>query len=725
MVTTSLLALALALRQGPTIGLLDQLAQKRNVATLDKFLEGAPRKISPFRVLATNGPYDGGRFGWHAIPMHTPDGRDLVVFSTALTMQDTGELVFQRQVEKLVYIPEDDTEGVRIVHHQFDVKIEPSTKELAVRDRVRFEAKSDGRRGFLIRLAPEYKVSKVQDPDGNPLSFAQAGGVIALKKPDTTVFSLDLTYTGVVDSPNYGGSISKKEASLADDYWYPTIGRQPATYEIRLGVPQPWIPLAQGELISEVDEPNWHFARFKMDVPTTYFTIAAAPYNIAQRDIDGRRYFVYSVARKAEEFRHQAEQYDSILRFYESKFGKYPFTRWGALISTVYGSGALEAYSFATYGNDVPGEDAHETAHTWWGGIVPNSYLHSLWNESFAVFSDGLYHREVPIGNTEERRKAFVSVPQVNSAFEEATCQDSGVEVGSAASALGYGKGAFVLQMLETELGTETMIACMKSFFDNRPKDRTAEWSDFEAAVKRVAGDPHKGFFDEWLRRTGWAKPRVSEVSLREGAIVGKVGFTGPRYTIKMEAMVQYADGRRDFTTIDTSKESFSIPVSGGKPVLLSLDPWRRVLRSIAPDETPIEIERFSGHVFRDSACPEYRPDLASENSAAQFMDSQLAGSVLVGNPETFPAMRPLCERVGFHVKGSKLTYKGTTIDLSQGTATAVVDLPEGGRCMIALGRSDVRPDAGHSRLCLTDNLGRFLRGETEPKTSGTLTFKL
>lgn len=723
LILPNLLASDLGQPAGPTLASLDDLAQKRNVAALEDLLTGPKRRVSPFRVLATNGPYDGGRFGWRAIGMHTPDGRDLVVFSTSLTMQDTGELVFERQGGKLAYIPEDDSEHVRILNHKFKVKFEPTAKNVEVEDDIQFESQTGAGNGFLVRLGSEYQVSKVTDHEGNILPFTQAGGVVALKRPNAMVFALRFTYAGTVDKPNYGGSISGREASLADDYWYPTIARQPSTYDIELRAPQPWTCVAQGDLVSEKDEANWHIVNYHMAVPTVYFSISAAPYRMAIRAIDGRKYTVYSVARPASEFSHQAEYYDTILRFYESKFGKYPFQQWGAVISTVYGSGALEAYSFATYGNEVPGEDPHETAHTWWGGIVPNSYLHSLWNESFAVFCEGLFRREVNVGNQEERRLAFISTPQTSSEFEEAPCEESGVEIGPAASSLGYGKGSYVLQMLETEIGTERMIASMKSFFDERPKDRSAEWSDFEAAVGRVTGDPHKAFFDQWLRRTGWAKPKISDVSLNGDAVSGKIAFDGPRYDIPIEAMLQYADGHREFTTIDTSKDSFTLPVHG-KAVLLSVDPWRRVLRQIAPNEAPVGILGFRGKVFRDGAYKEYRPDLGAENSAADF-GGVLSGSILVGHPDTFPAMRELCEKVGFKVVHNSLTYKGTTVDLNSATASAVVDLPGGGHCMIALGRSDVPPNPGRARLALCDNLGRFLRGETEPKTGGNLTFKL
>jgi hypothetical protein len=54
-----------------------------------------------------------------------------------------------------------------------------------------------------------------------------------------------------------------------------------------------------------------------------------------------------------------------------------------------------------------------------------------------------------------------------------------------------------------------------------------------------------------------------------------------------------------------------------------------------------------------------------------------------------------------------------------------VVDLGSGKYCKISLGKTRHQPDFGEAHLGLTDDLGRFLRGETSPKTSGKLTYRL
>src|SRR5471030_449630 len=94
---------------------LDRLAQTKNVDELTKYLDVAPpNRHNPFRIIQTRGAYDVGRFGWHALPLKAPDGAEYVVFSTPLTSEDTGELLFQRVGEKLRFVPETTGYGIKL-----------------------------------------------------------------------------------------------------------------------------------------------------------------------------------------------------------------------------------------------------------------------------------------------------------------------------------------------------------------------------------------------------------------------------------------------------------------------------------------------------------------------------------------------------------------------------------------------------------------------------------
>jgi hypothetical protein len=85
--------------QAPDIKSLDTMAQNRDVAGLSQFLTPDSLKpINPIQVLKTNGAYETGKFGWHALELTPPDqSKTFVVLATPITSEDIGEMVFERQ----------------------------------------------------------------------------------------------------------------------------------------------------------------------------------------------------------------------------------------------------------------------------------------------------------------------------------------------------------------------------------------------------------------------------------------------------------------------------------------------------------------------------------------------------------------------------------------------------------------------------------------------------
>lgn len=719
--------------QGPDTATLDKLAQKRDVASLSKFLTPESLKgVNPLQVLQTNGAYDVGRYGWHVLDLNPLANVNEVVFSTPLTSEDIGEMLFQREGGALKYIPEDDALGVRIKRHHFDVSFDIPNKTVKITDGLDLQPTGSTNAGyFLFRMSPYLHVDSIESSKG-PVPYQQAGGITAM--PKSAVFNgdaevhLEVSYHGVVNLPQYAGSIVDNEAQLTNDYWYPMIARYPAAFDITVHSPKGWMAIAQGDQVSMNEDANGRTTVYEMDLPVTYYSLSIAPYKMATQMDGDIRISAWSLVRTPEQLQEQTELYKPILEFYNKNFAPFPFKGYGALCTTLYGGGALEAYSFATYGFGVPEEDAHEPSHTWWGGMIDNTYLHSMWNESFAVFCEGLYARSVPIGNPGERSTAFISDAEPRPAYNVATCQDASPWYGSPASDIGYGKGAAVLQMLENEIGHPMMLKTMQEWQQDNPKGEPGEWAGYEKAVAAATHRDYKWFFDEWIRRKGWARFEVKNIDWRDGLLTGKVYFSGEPYRIDCQVMIQYRDGHREYKIFNTTQTNagdhyeFSLPVAT-RPTLVSIDPWRRILRDSRDDESPPTLSNALGNVHRytDPKHPHWLGQLGGTSLDA--IPVNLDGTFLVGSPETLPAMAPLCKQVGFEVSGDKLTYQGTTIDLNDGGAMAIVDLPGGGHCVIGLGTYKVRPKYGRARLVLFDKLGRFLRGVTQPKTSGWMTF--
>ncbi len=710
---------------------IDALAKTRNADGMMAFAGPEVAALSkPFFFLKSNGPYDTGRFGWSALELRAPGGGQFIVFSTKITSEDYGEFLFAFDGSKLTrYIPETETGGFRIRHQTMDIHFDIPNKRAMLHSSVRIQRAKPGG-ALLLRLSPHYRVSKLHQQGERTLPFAQAGGIVAIQAPNEPEFTLSMSYSGVVDLPRYAGSITSREALLTNDYWYPMIGRMPATYEATVHVPKNWMAVAQGELAKDIEGPEGRTMTWRMDVPVTYWSLSAAPYSTLSTEVGGRKFIIWSLSMTPEQMKLQAELSAPVLDFYEKTFAKYPFSFWGAVDSPQYGGGALEAYSFATYGSGwLPDEDTHEPAHTWWGGLINNTYLNSLWNESFANYSGGLYHRENPTGNRAEKRLAFIQDADPGPGYAAAPMSKSGVFIGPPSSSLGYGRGADVLQMLEFELGTESMIKSLRHWLANHPKGEPGEWEDFEKAVKAASGRDMTTFFDEWVHRPGFVDFDIENVRWEGGAVVGDVAFRSEPYRLLCEAMLQYPDGKRSFTSIrfepNGKRASFRIPTAA-KPALVSLDPYRRILRPKRDNERPTELASAlrRSKRFVDPGRTGWLKNVPS-GAAITELPASLDNVFLVGSPDTLPVLRTLCDQAGFRVRGNQLEYDGTIIDLNKGGALAVLELPSGGQCLIGLGQTRRPAQLGRSRLAVFDDFGRFLRGKTDPKTSGFLTARL
>lgn len=713
---------------------LDRLAQKRDVAGLKLCVrESKSQDGSPLDIIRTEGAYGVGRFGWHAFDLSSADGKDkYVVLGTPLTSEDLGEILLKREDQKLVLVPEEEAFGATIQSHDFDVVFDIPHKVANIVDTVNVLYAENAPASILFRMSPCYRVSSITNSDGKTVPFRQASGVVSYLRCSAAGGSnkkerLTVRYGGVVNLPLFAASISEKEATLVNDYWYPMIARGPASYRVKVHAPRGWTTVAQGRKLREVQTKSETQTSFEMSRPVVYFSLISAPFRSESSTEFKRQITTWSAKLSSESMLAQDTLYGRIMEFFSSRFGAPPYPLFGAVDSQTYGGGALEAYTFATWGGGLPMEDAHETAHTWWGGLINNTYLHSFWNESFAVYSDGLYHRFLELGNPDERKLAFISDGQAAEDFDGAAIEHSGVNTGAIGSSLGYGKGSKVLQMLEEWLGPTAMVRAMRQWQIDHPVGKPGEWPDFESVLAKENPQREiRSFFDDWIRRPGYAK-FDAKAKWENGSVFITLDWKGPRFRMPLTVLLEMPGGQQVFRTVflDGKSDQIELP-SSVKPKLVSLDPWRQSVRMVEANESSVSLStslsRFPKLV--DPSHTDWLAQFGSPGNKATNGDN-LSGRFVVGSPENLPAIKPLCEKVGFEVAGNMLTYKGTQIDLRKGAALAVVDLPNGKTCVLGLGKVKVRPSLGRTRLILVDEYGRFLRGVTEPKITGHLTFKL
>lgn len=705
-----MVSLLLFLRLEPSVETLTELAKKKDIAALSKYSTGSG---SEFKVLK-GGAYDVGRFGWTAKDHHFED-RDYVVFTTPLTSQDTGELVFERKGDKLKYTDELDRDGLRIRHQKLRVDFDIDKKQAFFKGALDVEIAPNDKAYHLLRYSPCYHVSKLS-VGGKALDYKQTGGVVMIGKLPLGKHQIDVEYDGTVNLPLYAGSINKDSVTLTNDYWYAMANRMPMTYSLQVeDFGEGWIPVGQGEPGSDVVEEKKTYKTFSMKLPAIYWSLTVLKAKKVSESIDNRELTMWSPRVAPERMALQPKLYAPIISLFDASFAKFPFTRYGALDSPSYGGGALEAYSYATYGGGLPDEDAHEPSHTWFGGILPNTYLKSFWNESFAVWCQDYYQRNVKIGNALDRQEAFSTVCMPSDSYNEAPLMKSGAAIGPVASDLGYGKGALVLNMLEQLVGTQNMVECIRDWFKGHPKGEPAEWEDFEKVVlRRMANLKLEDFFDDWFRRPGFANVDLIEGSVKAGVFHGRLRWNGEKFRMPLEIWFRNSgngDMRRNLDTLNCDEQGrFTIPLGGFRPDRVYLDPRHRALRTGDEPTFGSFGESLRGlQTIRDKARPGYMERM--QGSTTEVTDP--AGKLLIGHPDTMPILKELCIKAGFGVQGDTLIYQGLTVNLNRAAAVAVINLGEGKKCAIAIGTCKMRPNPGYAYQAVVDDLGRFLKGKT------------
>jgi hypothetical protein len=527
----------------------------------------------------------------------------LAVFHAFHTCESDGDHVYPLLLESAngradwklgPEIAETSTLGLRIRDHNIQAAVDVPSKTATFRDTIVVErvpgpAGASERRDFgLLRISEDFELRSLRAEGGRPVPFQQAGGIVAFVPPNADRFTLTTEYGGTLDHRN-GDYIHDDEAVIIS-YWYPHIARLPATLSIAATAPTGWTPIAQGEPVeNHANADGSRTYSWRNNIPTSFFTLDMGRYRISTRQWNGRLLSAYLLGDKPDSVerlsRETLDLLQESLAFYEKTIGPFPYRRYAIVETRGPFNGALEAYSFATFGpRTLPDYIPHELAHTWFGGIVPCAYTRSMWNEAFANYADDLFRRA---GRAKLRAKAEISAstaqrlevrrqpasPYTNSSVESAFDTDDDRQ-----NAVGYSKGAQILRLLEEEIGQEPMIRAIQQFVSRHPRGEAAEWPEFEAAVEQVTGWDQRWFFAQWIARAGVPRVAMTDITVRkEGSqtwIDGNVRQTGPLYRLKLPVSVELRSGAAVTATVELRdvNGAFHIPIAGA-PDRVRLDP--------------------------------------------------------------------------------------------------------------------------------------------------------
>ncbi len=307
--------------------------------------------------------------------------------------------------------------------------------------------------------------------------------------------------------------------SITSRDWFPSFDAPNAkfTSEVTCRVPAGMIALSNGRLVSETKDATnglvaFHWAQEK---PHSTYLIALAAGDFKKLE-DTYRGIPLTFYTPPSEFAHAGSSFrdtKDMMGFFEQEIGvPYPWAKYGQVCVNDFVAGGMENTSLTilTDGTLFPPETenirssesliSHELSHQWFGDLVTCKDWSHIWlNEGFATFYEALYM------GRKHGRDAFLY--ELYHDAQTVLGQPNDVhpivwrefnKPDDQFSYLAYPKGAWVLQMLRSQLGADLYRRCIKTYLERHAYGNVVT-EDLNAVIEEVSGRSFDQFFDQWV----------------------------------------------------------------------------------------------------------------------------------------------------------------------------------------------------------------------------------
>jgi hypothetical protein len=539
-----------------------------------------------------------------APPGWRDDGPYWVVFSARQDIEqdhDPVHAVIQTENGLRVgpEIPEWRTQSARIRHVRADVDLMPSAGRVAVSSLAelaptglpgapvfRLNANFDIELAFVDGTAREVVVASgdaVPSPEEG--SVLRAGSLVIpwTSKP---VQSMKLSYGAALRSDDED-KISSNAAYLTA-WWTPSIGRLPHTSSVRVIAPSDWHVVSEGLPVSQEEAGFESIAVkggtavkiFKCDLPISYPKVVAGKYALAAeaKDANGRLFQAFHLEPvEPERGKRDVALMMEAVAFFEKKLAPFPFPGYACYdADTYYG---IESYSYTLLNRRITTTFVtHEVGHTYFGGMAPSAYTRDTWNEGMTQYIDSVVFRNNQDGTLQNGlRTMSVKVPL------------SQMSVAHAYGSATYFRGAYVMKMLEAEIGQDNVLKGLSALVRGRRGKETI-WADLRRYFEDASGKKLDWFWSQWIDRAEYPAVEIvdAEAIYREGkystyVTVQQKGTYAP-FRLRFKVHVRSASGvlaEREVLLLG-NRESFRLDTDA-KPSEAALDVFPLALASAGP----------------------------------------------------------------------------------------------------------------------------------------------
>ncbi len=155
----------------------------------------------------------------------------------------------------------------------------------------------------------------------------------------------------------------------------------------------------------------------------------------------------------------------------------------------------------------------HELLHNWWGNSVYVDYEKGNWCEGITVYMADHLMKERKGEGAKYRRETLQKYTNYVNEDNDFPLNEFRARHSSAQEAVGYGKSMMMFHMLRVEFGDEVFLKVFSDFYENN-KFTFASYDDIRISFEKITGEDLKGFFDQWVNRTGAPFLKLSTVRI-------------------------------------------------------------------------------------------------------------------------------------------------------------------------------------------------------------------
>lgn len=328
------------------------------------------------------------------------------------------------------------------------------------------------------------------------------------------IFQIQMPPLANADDP-FDGYIDATGALLPPESgWLPRLPAGAEGWRVTVETPPGFIavPYPGGDVTEAAN--GGHITTFDVELETARAPLIIGKFVFEERDVAGVKLRTFFSSRNAQLSDSYMEAMGEAIASLSERIGPYPYPAFAVVESPLPVGLGFPGYTLVS-GRILPlpfmrGRSLwHEIAHVWWGNGVFVDYEHGNWAEGFAAFFADYALAEAKGRGLEHRYDWLLEYDAVPPSADYALRQF--VSKGhSQSQAIGYGKAAMVLVMLQDKIGLDAFDAGIKRFW-RMNRGRIAGWNDIEAAFAAETDKPLAAFFKRWLDTTGAAPPDAAD----------------------------------------------------------------------------------------------------------------------------------------------------------------------------------------------------------------------